>query len=108
MRKTARLLGGVDSLKPGIRRGKRLHHHHHGGDVRCVVLWLCVTVKLPTVIKLLPSCWEVECMDVRDNHMWCLLCVRVAADMVDIRHDVWVTYLVNQEIDRLSSRVYPP
>ncbi len=62
----------------------------------------------PTVINLLPSCWEVECMDVWDNCMWYLLCIRVAADMVDIRCDTWVTYLVDQEIDCLGSQVYSP
>ncbi len=62
----------------------------------------------PIVINLLPSCWEVECMEVWNNRMWCLLCVRVAADMVNIRCDIWVTYLVDQEIDCLGSGMYPP
>ncbi len=61
----------------------------------------------PIVINLFPSCWEVECMDVWNNHMWCLSRIRVAADMVNIlRRDIWVAYLVNQEIDRLSSGIY--
>ncbi len=49
----------------------------------------------PTVINLLLSCWEVECMDVWNNRIWCLLCVWVAADMANIRPDKWVAYLVD-------------
>ncbi len=47
-------------------------------------------------------------MEVWNNCMWRLSCVRVAADMVNIRRDKWVAYFVDQEIDRLSSRMYPP
>jgi hypothetical protein len=46
--------GGMDSLNPCRWRGKRLHHH--GGDVHCVVLWLCVAVKL------------IVCKKVRDHN----------------------------------------
>jgi hypothetical protein len=44
MCKAARPSGGVDSLNPRRWRSKWLNHH--GGDACCVVLWLCVTVKL--------------------------------------------------------------
>jgi hypothetical protein len=52
MRKAARPLGGMDSLNPCRWRGKQLHHH--GGDIHCVVLWLCVAVKL-IVCKKVPE-----------------------------------------------------
>ncbi len=52
MRKAARPSGSVDSSNPRRWRGKRFHHH--GGDVCCVVLWLCVAVKL-IVCKKVPE-----------------------------------------------------
>jgi hypothetical protein len=52
MLKAARPLGGMDSLNPSCWRGKRLHHH--GGDVGCIVLYLCIAVKL-IVCKKVPE-----------------------------------------------------
>jgi hypothetical protein len=52
MRKAAHHTGGMYSSNPRCWRGKRLHHH--GGDVRCVVLWLCVAGSL-VVRKKVPE-----------------------------------------------------
>jgi hypothetical protein len=52
MRKATRPLGSIDSLNPCSWRGEQLHHH--GGDVRCVVLRLCVVVKL-IICKKVPE-----------------------------------------------------
>ncbi len=52
IRKAARPSGGMDSLNPCRWGGKWFHHH--GDDVCCVVLWLCVGVKL-IICKKVPE-----------------------------------------------------
>jgi hypothetical protein len=54
MPKVPHPLGSVDSSNQSRWRGKLLNHHDHGGDVHCVVLWLCVAVKL-IVCKKVPE-----------------------------------------------------